>query len=122
MKLQEKILHKKEGLYRYVYTRVISLCLYKGYIAMFIQGLYAKGYIAKGLYAKGYIAMFIQGLYAKGLYAKGLYAKGLYAKGLCRKRVYGIMFQYLKLELLHNIQSSSQKHGYSKSSHNDWHL
>ena len=49
MKLQEKILHKKEGLYRYVYTRVIC----------------------KGLYAKGYIAMFIQGLYAKGLYAKG---------------------------------------------------
>jgi hypothetical protein len=76
MKLQEKILHKKrkiicKGLYRYVYAkgyivmfmqRVISLCLYKGYIAMFIQGLYAKGYIV----------MFIQGLYAKGLYvAKG---------------------------------------------------
>ena len=56
MKLQEKILHKKEGLYRYVYTRVICKGLYaKGYMQRVIslclyKGCMQKGYTQKGLW------------------------------------------------------------------------
>ena len=52
MKLQEKILHKKEGLYRYVYTRVICKGVYaKGYMSQ--KGYMQKGYMQKGYMQKG---------------------------------------------------------------------
>ena len=35
-------------LYRYVYTRVISLCLYKGYMQRVISLCLYKGYMQKG--------------------------------------------------------------------------